>query len=92
MPISCIAIGLPGNETNVHSLHISKNSKIKPLVDVVNYGASIITWFNSGNIKEGDFVVHGLWYKFCTSNSAGVFLKSEIVVHKTLQFQSKGLQ
>jgi hypothetical protein len=71
--MSCIAIGLPRNETNVHSLHISKNSKIKPHVDVGDCGASIITWFNSGNIKGGDFVAHGLWYKFCTSNGAGVF-------------------
>jgi hypothetical protein len=45
-------IGVPGNETNVHFLHISKNSKIKPHVDVGDSGASIITWFNSGTLKE----------------------------------------
>jgi hypothetical protein len=88
--MSCIAIGLPGNETNVHSLHISKNSKIKPHVNVGDCGASIIIWFNSGSIKGGDFVAHGLWYKFCTSNGEGVFFKSKTVVHGTLQFQSKG--
>jgi hypothetical protein len=77
------------NETNVHSLHISKNSKIKPHVDVGNCCASIIIWINNGNIKGDDFATHGLWYKFSTSNGATMFLTLETIVYGTLQFQSK---
>jgi hypothetical protein len=45
-----------------------------------------LKWFNSGNIKGGDFVIHELWYKFCTSNSASVFFNKNY----GSQFQSKG--
>jgi len=66
-------------------MNISKNSKIKPHVDVSDKEASIIRWINSGNIEGGDFVVHKLWYKFYSSNDAGIFLRLIILVHGILK-------
>lgn len=59
-------------------MHISKNSKIKPRIDIYDKEASIIAWFNERNICGGDFVVYEMCYNFCTSNGAGIFLWSKI--------------
>ena len=45
--LKCIAIGKDKHPTNVHSIHISKNSKIKPHLDVTDREASIKTWLYS---------------------------------------------
>ena len=51
-----------------------------------------LTWFHQGDMKGGDFVVHQLWYKFSTSNSPGLFIRSGILVHGTLQFETSGVE
>jgi hypothetical protein len=53
--------------------------------------ASVITWFSSSTIKGGDFIVNQLWYKFSTSNGAGIFLRSEKLVHGTLRFEENNI-
>ena len=42
-PMNCIPIGLPRYITQVHQLHISKNSYIKPHIDMFNLDASFIS-------------------------------------------------
>jgi len=84
--LKCIAIREEDHPTNVHSMHISKNSRIKPHLDTNDKEASIITWFHHGDIKGGDFIVHQIWYKFSTSNGLGLFIRSKNLVHGTLQF------
>lgn len=85
-PYRSIAIGTKNALCNVHSMHLSKNSRIKPHIDNNDIKASIITWFNNGTRSGGQFGAHALWYKFDTSNNPGVFIKSETVVHGTLSF------
>ena len=90
--LKCIAIGEDKHSTNVHSMHISKNLKIKPHLDVTNREASIITWFHQGDMKGGDFVVYQLWYKFSTSNGPSLIIRSGSLVHGTLQFETSRVE
>ena len=90
--LKCIAIGEDEHPRNVHSMHISKNSKIKPHLDVTDKEASIITWFHQGDMKRGNFAVYQLWYKFSTSNGPSLFIRSGNLVHGALQFETSGVE
>jgi hypothetical protein len=48
-----IPIGLDGYTTQVHQMHISKNSYIKPHIDVFDLDTSFISWFAKGNSNGG---------------------------------------
>jgi hypothetical protein len=70
MPIS-----LDGYTSQVHQMHISKNSYIKPHIDVSNLDSSFISWFAKGN----PLLV-------CFNNSgAGIFVLSKFIIHGTLK-------
>jgi hypothetical protein len=43
--MNCIPIGLDGYTIEIYQMHISKNSYIKPHIDVSNLDASFISWF-----------------------------------------------
>ena len=47
-PMNCIPIGLEGYTTQVYQLHISKNSYIKPHIDMSDLNALFISWFRKG--------------------------------------------
>ena len=55
--INCIAIGLDSYPTQVHQLHMSKNSFIKPHIDKLNFDCSFICWFIEGYPKGGEFEI-----------------------------------
>jgi hypothetical protein len=54
-PMNCIPIGLNGYITQVHQMQISKNSHIKPHIDVSDLDTSFISWFAKGNPNGGCF-------------------------------------
>jgi hypothetical protein len=54
-PMNCIPIGLDGYTTQVHQTHISKNSFIKPHIDVFDLDASFILWVAEESPNGGCF-------------------------------------
>jgi len=85
-PINCIPIGLEGYKTQVHQIHISKNSFIQPHIDPSDMEASYISWFVKGRPKGGLFGVFQHCLKFDNDNGAGIFIKSKNITHGTLPF------
>jgi hypothetical protein len=67
-PMNCIPIGLDGYTTKVHQMHISKNSYIKPYIDVSDLDASFILWFAKGNPNGGCFGTFQHCLKFDNNN------------------------
>ena len=47
--MNCIPIGLDGYTVQIHQMHISKNSYIKPHLDVFDLDTSFISWFAKVN-------------------------------------------
>ena len=62
--MNCIPIGLSGYTIKVHQMHISKNSYIKPYIDVSDLYASFISWFAKRNHNEGCFDILQHCFKF----------------------------
>jgi hypothetical protein len=56
-PMNDVLISLYGYTTQVHQMHISKNSYIKPHIDVFDLDTSFISWFAKGNPNGGCFGV-----------------------------------
>ena len=79
-----LCIGHKDNPTNVMQMHISKNSFIKPHIDMGDLESSIITWFSEGHPEGAEMGLFQMLYKFKTNNGSGLFLKSEEYVHDTL--------
>jgi hypothetical protein len=50
-----VLIGLAGYATKVHQMHISKNSYIKPRLDMYDIETYFISWFTRENPKGGSF-------------------------------------
>jgi hypothetical protein len=67
-PMNCIPIGLDGYTTKVHQMHVSKNSYIKPYIDVSDLDASFILWFAKGNPNGGCFGTFQHCLKFDNNN------------------------
>jgi hypothetical protein len=90
-PMNCIPIGLDGYPTQVHQLHISKNSYIKPHIDMSNLDASFISWFTKRNPGGGCFGIFQYCLKFDNNNGAGIFVLSKFITHGTLKFNLNSL-
>ena len=90
-PMNCIPIGLAAYPTQVHQLHMSKNSFIKPHIDKLDFDCSFICWFTEGQPKGGEFGVFQHYMKLQNNNGAGVFIFSKYISHGTLQFESNSL-
>ena len=90
-PMACLAIGLEGFEAQVHQLHISKNSYIKPHIDKSDFEASLIAWFTKGNPKRGYFGIFQHCLKFDNNSGAGIFVLSKYLSHGTLRFDMNSL-
>ena len=71
-------------------MHISKNSFIKPHIDMNDLESSIITWFSEGHPEGAEMGLFQMLYKFKTNNGSGLFLRSEEYVHGTLEIDTKG--
>jgi hypothetical protein len=68
--MNCIPIGLEGFTTQVHQLHISKNSYIKSHIDMSNLDASFISWFAKKQPSGGCFGMFQHCWKFDNKNRA----------------------
>jgi hypothetical protein len=90
-PINCIQIGLPSYPTQVHQLHMSKNSFIKPHIDKLDYDCSFICWFTEGHPKGGEFGVFQHRLKLQNNNRSGIFVFSKYISHGTLRFEKSSL-
>jgi hypothetical protein len=90
-PMNCIPIGLEGYTTQVHQLHISKNSYIKPHIDMSNLNASFISWFTKGQPGGGCFDMFQQCLKFDNNNGARIFVLSKCITHRTLRFNLESL-
>jgi hypothetical protein len=89
--ISCIPIGLDAYPTQVHQLHMSKNSFIKPYIDKLDFDCSFICCFTEGYPKGGEFGVFQHYMKLQNNNGAAIFIFSKYISHGTLQFDSNSL-
>lgn len=85
-----LCIGNKENQTNVIQMHISKNSYIKPHIDMNDLESSIITWFSEGEPRGAEFGLFQMLYKFKINNGSGLFVKSQEYVHGTLELDTKG--
>ena len=56
--MKCISIGLEGYTTQIHQLHVSKNSYIKPHIDIFKLDASFISWFTKEHPGGGCFCMY----------------------------------
>jgi hypothetical protein len=90
-PMNCIPIGLEGYTTQVHRLHISKNSYIKPHIGMFDLDASFISWFTKGQPGGGCFGMFQHCLKFDNNNGAGLFVLSKCITHRTLRFNLESL-
>ena len=90
-PMNCISIRLGAYPTQVHQLHMSKNSFIKPHIDKLDFDCSFICWFTEGHPKGGEFGVFQHFMKLQNNNGAGIFVFSKYMSHGTLQFDSNSL-
>ena len=89
--MNCVSIGLDQYSTQVHQMHISKNSYIKPHLDKYDMEASLIAWFTKGDPRGGCFGMFQHCLKFDTSKGAGAFVQSKTTTHGTLRFVHKTL-
>ena len=87
--MNCISIGLLDYTTQVHQLHISKNSYIKLHIDMSNLDASFISWFTKGHPTRGYFGIFQHCLKFNNNNGVGIFVLSKFITHGTLRFNLK---
>ena len=90
-PMNCIPIGLEGYPTQVHQLHVSKNSYIKPHIDISDLDASFISWYTKGHPSGGCFGIYQHCLKFENNNGAGIFVLRKILTHGTLRFNLNSL-
>jgi hypothetical protein len=89
--MNCIPIGLEGYTTQVHQLHISKTSYIKPHIDMSNLDASFISWFTKGQSGGACFGMFQHCLKFDNNNGVGIFVLSKCIIHGTLRFNLESL-
>jgi hypothetical protein len=75
---------LKGYTTQVHQMHISNNSYIKPHIDVSDLEASFISWFVKGDPNGKYFGMFQHCLKFDNNHGAGIFVRSKFVTHETL--------
>jgi hypothetical protein len=89
--MKCIPIGLEGYTTQVHQLHISKNSYIKLHIDMSDLDASFISRFTKGHLSGGCFAMFQHCLKFNNNSGAGIFVMSKFITHGTLKFNLDSL-
>jgi hypothetical protein len=92
--MSFIPIDLDGYTTQVHHMHISKNSFdhiIKPYIDVSDLDASFISWFAKENPSGGCFCMFQHCLKFDNNNGTRIFVLSKFIIHGTLNFNLNSL-
>jgi hypothetical protein len=82
--VNCKPIGLDRYITQVYQMHISKNSYIKPHIDMSDLDASFISWFAKGNPYGGCFGIFQHSLKFDNNNGAGIFVLRKFIIHGTL--------
>jgi len=80
-PMDCVSIRLDGYSTQVHRMHISKNSYIKPHLDKYDMEASFIAWFTRIDPPGGCFDMLQHCLKFDTNKGDGAFFRSKTVTH-----------
>lgn len=90
-PLNDICIGVPGLKAQVHQLHVSKNSCIKPHIDKLDFGASFVAWFTNGKPKGGCFGIFQQCLKFDNNSGAGIFMFRKNINHGTLRFDAGSL-
>jgi hypothetical protein len=72
-------------------MHTSKNSYIKPHIDVSNLDALFYITFCKGNPNGGCFGMFQQCFKFDNNNGAGNFVWSKSIIHGTLKFDLNSL-
>jgi hypothetical protein len=77
-PMNCMPIDLDGYTIQVHQMHISKNSYIKPHIDVSNLETSFISWFAKGNPNGECFGMFQQYLNFDNNNGVGIFVLRKI--------------
>jgi hypothetical protein len=83
--MNCIPISLDGYTTQVHQMHIFKNSYIKRHIDVTDLDASFISWIAKGNPNEGYFGMFQHCLEFDNNNGAKKFELRKFIIHRTLK-------